>query len=166
MARGQNGGLEWRPFYRLRSFSYLYKWILDFTKTQEINCTPNIILRCRKWWNPYKWYNKRGIYPCNAFRHEMFRHRRIWEERLSDEILMNFAKFDQTELERTLVRWIRRKKSEMFWIYLATVDLTLRIMNFSLQYMTEKMGGAEGTKLDVDFVDMERVSDVFLCAPK
>ena len=24
--------------------------------------------------------------------------------------------------------------------------------------MTEKMGGAEGTKLDVDFVDMERVS--------
>lgn len=28
--------------------------------------------------------------------------------------------------------------------------------------MTEKMGGAEGTKLDVDFVDMERVSDVFL----
>lgn len=23
--------------------------------------------------------------------------------------------------------------------------------------MTEKMGGAEGTKLDVDFVDMERV---------
>lgn len=28
--------------------------------------------------------------------------------------------------------------------------------------MTEKMGGAEGTKLDVDFVDMERVSSVFL----
>lgn len=27
--------------------------------------------------------------------------------------------------------------------------------------MTEKMGGAEGTKLDVDFVDMERVSSVF-----
>jgi len=25
--------------------------------------------------------------------------------------------------------------------------------------MTEKMGGAEGTKLDVDFVDMERVSE-------
>lgn len=24
------------------------------------------------------------------------------------------------------------------------------------------MGGAEGTKLDVDFVDMERVSSVFL----
>lgn len=24
--------------------------------------------------------------------------------------------------------------------------------------MTEKMGGAEGTKLDVDFMDMERVS--------
>jgi len=37
------------------------------------------------------------------------------------------------------------------------------VMNFSLQYMTEKIGGAEGTKLDVDFVDMERVSDVFLC---
>lgn len=27
-----------------------------------------------------------------------------------------------------------------------------------LQYMTEKIGGVEGTKLDVDFVDMERVS--------
>jgi len=27
--------------------------------------------------------------------------------------------------------------------------------------MTEKMGGAEGTKLDVDFVDMERVSSIF-----
>jgi len=27
--------------------------------------------------------------------------------------------------------------------------------------MTEKMGGAEGTKLDVDFVDMERVSGIF-----
>lgn len=28
--------------------------------------------------------------------------------------------------------------------------------------MTEKMGGAEGTKLDVDFVDMERVSEILL----
>lgn len=28
--------------------------------------------------------------------------------------------------------------------------------------MTEKMGGAEGTKLDVDFVDMERVSSIFV----
>lgn len=27
-----------------------------------------------------------------------------------------------------------------------------------LQYVTEKMGGAEGTKLDLDFVEMERVS--------
>jgi endophilin-A len=26
------------------------------------------------------------------------------------------------------------------------------------QYVTEKMGGAEGTKLDLDFMDMERVS--------
>lgn len=28
------------------------------------------------------------------------------------------------------------------------------------QYVTEKMGGAEGTKLDLDFMDMERVSAV------
>lgn len=32
--------------------------------------------------------------------------------------------------------------------------------------MTEKMGGAEGTKLDVDFVDMERVSKFDLSNPK
>lgn len=30
------------------------------------------------------------------------------------------------------------------------------------QYVTEKMGGAEGTKLDLDFMDMERVSDKYL----
>lgn len=30
-----------------------------------------------------------------------------------------------------------------------------------LQYMTEKIGGVEGTKLDVDFVDMERVSVLY-----
>lgn len=29
---------------------------------------------------------------------------------------------------------------------------------FFIQYVTEKMGGAEGTKLDLDFMDMERVS--------
>lgn len=38
------------------------------------------------------------------------------------------------------------------------------ILFFFLQYMTEKMGGAEGTKLDVDFVDMERVSYIKLTA--
>lgn len=32
---------------------------------------------------------------------------------------------------------------------------------FFIKYMTEKMGGAEGTKLDVDFVDMERVSEMY-----
>lgn len=30
-------------------------------------------------------------------------------------------------------------------------------LRFSLQYVTEKMGGAEGTKLDMEFTDMERV---------
>jgi hypothetical protein len=29
-----------------------------------------------------------------------------------------------------------------------------------LQYMTEKMGGAEGTQMDLDFMDMEKVSIV------
>lgn len=32
------------------------------------------------------------------------------------------------------------------------------ILFLLLQYVTEKMGGAEGTKLDLDFVEMERVS--------
>lgn len=30
----------------------------------------------------------------------------------------------------------------------------------SIQYVTEKMGGAEGTKLDLDFMDMEKKTDV------
>lgn len=33
------------------------------------------------------------------------------------------------------------------------------IVYVSLQYVTEKMGGAEGTKLDLDFMEMERVSN-------
>ncbi|XP_037914997.1 endophilin-A isoform X9 [Hermetia illucens] len=33
-------------------------------------------------------------------------------------------------------------------------------INKANQYVTEKMGGAEGTKLDMDFMDMERKTDV------
>ncbi|XP_066247164.1 endophilin-A isoform X1 [Euwallacea similis] len=33
-------------------------------------------------------------------------------------------------------------------------------INKANQYVTEKMGGAEGTKLDLDFMDMERKTDV------
>lgn len=43
-----------------------------------------------------------------------------------------------------------------------TIENILKIIRFSmdLQYVTEKMGGAEGTKLDLDFMDMERVSKI------
>lgn len=33
----------------------------------------------------------------------------------------------------------------------------------ALQYVTEKMGGAEGTKLDLDFMEMERVRTSAAC---
>lgn len=33
-------------------------------------------------------------------------------------------------------------------------------INKANQYVTEKMGGAEGTKLDLDFMEMERKTDV------
>lgn len=51
-----------------------------------------------------------------------------------------------------------------FFFFLPFLFFFFFITNFSFlpvsffKYMTEKMGGAEGTKLDVDFVDMERVS--------
>lgn len=38
------------------------------------------------------------------------------------------------------------------------------LFSFFLQYVTEKMGGAEGTKLDLDFMEMERVSCSFSIA--
>jgi hypothetical protein len=38
------------------------------------------------------------------------------------------------------------------------VALFLMQCSCLLQYMTEKMGGAEGTQMDVDFMDMERVN--------
>lgn len=37
--------------------------------------------------------------------------------------------------------------------------ISLVVFSIQKQYVTEKMGGAEGTKLDLDFMDMERVSD-------
>lgn len=54
---------------------------------------------------------------------------------------------------------------EMICSFNSCVFYTLRMTNFLLQYMTEKMGGAEGTKLDVDFVDMERVSEGVFARP-
>lgn len=36
-----------------------------------------------------------------------------------------------------------------------------RRLSVVFQYVTEKMGGAEGTKLDLDFMDMERVGKCF-----
>lgn len=39
------------------------------------------------------------------------------------------------------------------------------VHSFLFQYVTEKMGGAEGTKLDLDFVEMERVSNFLSIIP-
>lgn len=77
----------------------------------------------------------------------------------------NQAKFWQAQITLSLdLVEIGLKDPWNWWSALfiwLLVDFRLRITNFLLQYMTEKMGGAEGTKLDVDFVDMERVSNAF-----
>lgn len=36
-------------------------------------------------------------------------------------------------------------------------------VHLNFQYVTEKMGGAEGTKLDLDFMDMEKVFSIKFC---
>lgn len=38
------------------------------------------------------------------------------------------------------------------------LSLEYKYIKLFFQYVTEKMGGAEGTKLNLDFMDMERVS--------
>lgn len=44
-------------------------------------------------------------------------------------------------------------------LYKKNIDIISCVSSIS-QYVTEKMGGAEGTKLDLDFMDMERKTDV------
>lgn len=53
-----------------------------------------------------------------------------------------------------------------FCVVVTEIEIMLDLFQFSrlvylhsifLQYVTEKMGAAEGTKMDDDFVEMERV---------
>lgn len=43
------------------------------------------------------------------------------------------------------------------WIEMWSKKTNLILLISNQQYVTEKMGGAEGTKLDLDFMEMERV---------
>lgn len=70
--------------------------------------------------------------------------------------------------ERSRVSAQVRQTQCMLFFYLPFAYFIVFILSF--QYVTEKMGAAEGTKMDDDFVEMERVCvlqkhDYFLFVP-
>lgn len=56
--------------------------------------------------------------------------------------------------------WRKRKKN-LWNVYFSTefrINKKKNLSRFILQRVSEKVGGAEGTKLDEDFMEMEKVS--------
>lgn len=69
-----------------------------------------------------------------------------------------FFIFDDTQIYNTTFAHSMKIAHNLLWMF-GIVLAYLHTNSFLVfQYVTEKMGGAEGTKLDLDFMEMERVS--------
>lgn len=97
----------------------------------------------------------------------------IYESSTLSKILIRFVldwpSEDKHRIFVCIFRWnffFSNKKKRNNWLSLedqckknTTIEKKLIEFPNEFQYVTEKMGGAEGTKLDLDFMDMERVSE-------